>query len=74
MIFKKLKKIFKRKTKKNNLYEEEIEYNVYVHLWYGNHMVQTLITFDNMETAVDFLKWILKDPNYHCTKISRKRK
>ena len=72
MIFKKLKKIFRRKVKKNSLHEE-IEYSVYVHLWSGNHNVHSLITFDNMQTAVDFLKWIVKDPNYHCTKICRKR-
>lgn len=73
MIPNKLKKLFRFKQKKNSEYGKEIEYSVYVHLWYGNHNVHSLITFDDMQTAVDFLKWIVKDPNYHCTKICRKR-
>ena len=56
--------IFKRRKKTE-------DYKVYVDLYYGNHNVHSRISFDNMETAVDFLKWIVKDPNYHHTKIRR---
>lgn len=70
MIPKKLKKLFRFKQKMNSLYGK-MEYKVQVDLYYGNHNVHSMIIFDNMETAVDFLKWIVKDPNYHHTKIRR---